>query len=117
MRLTPRGGREGLDGWAADVDGRPYLKARVAAPPVDGEANTALIKLIAKTLGLPKSAVTIAAGGSARVKTLEIEGLDQAEIERRLGLKPSPPPSAGAKISTSIGSFRLPAGGRADDGV
>ena len=84
MRLTPRGGRDAVDGWAVDADGRRLLKARVSAPPVEGEANAALIKLIAKTLGLPRSAVTIASGEGARVKVLQIEGIDEAEIARKL---------------------------------
>ena len=84
MRLTPRGGREGLDGWASDADGRPYLKARVSAPPVDGEANAALIKLIAKRLGVAKSAISIESGETARVKLLAIAGMDQDEMMKRL---------------------------------
>ena len=84
MRLTPRGGRDAVDGWAVDADGRRLLKARVAAPPVEGEANAALIRLIAKTLGLPRSAVSIASGEGARVKILRIEGIDEAEMTRKL---------------------------------
>ena len=89
VRLTPRGGRDGLDGWAFDADGRPYLKARVSAPPVEGEANAALIKLIAKALGVAKSDVTVVSGETVRIKTLEIEGMDQGEVMRRLAA-PSP---------------------------
>ena len=85
VRLTPRAGRDGLDGWANDSDGRPYLKARVKAPPVEGEANAALIVLIAKALGVAKTAVVIAAGESARIKTLKIEGMDEGDLMRRLG--------------------------------
>jgi uncharacterized protein (TIGR00251 family) len=85
VRLTPRGGRDAIEGFAEDGAGRPLLKARVAAPPVEGEANAALIKLVAKALGLPRSAVRIASGESARVKVLEIDGLDEAEVRARLG--------------------------------
>ena len=84
VRLTPRGGRDAIEGFGEDEAGRPLLKARVAAPPVDGEANTALVRLIAKALGVSCSAVRIASGGTARVKVLEIEGLNEAEIRRRL---------------------------------
>ena len=84
MRLTPRGGRDAVDGWAVDADGRRLLKARVSAPPVEGEANAALIKLIAKTLGLPRSAVSLASGEGARVKILQIEGIDEGEMMARL---------------------------------
>ena len=85
VRLTPRGGRDGIDGWANDASGRPFLKARVSAPPAEGLANAALIKLIAKSLGVARSAVTIASGESARIKTLEIEGLDRVQLETKLG--------------------------------
>ena len=85
VRLTPRGGRDAIEGFAEDEAGRPVLKARVAAPPVDGEANAALVRLLAKALGLPRSAVRIAAGETARVKGIEIDGLDEAEVRRRLG--------------------------------
>ena len=61
------------------------LKVRVSAPPVEGEANAALEKLLAKALGLPKSAVAVAAGQTARVKQLAIRGLTLAEIQARLG--------------------------------
>jgi uncharacterized protein YggU (UPF0235/DUF167 family) len=61
------------------------LKARVAAPPVEGEANAALVRLIAKALGLPRSAVRIASGETARVKVLEIDGLDEAAVRQKLG--------------------------------
>jgi uncharacterized protein YggU (UPF0235/DUF167 family) len=51
---------------------------------VEGEANVALVRLIARTLGLPRSAVRIASGEAARVKVLEIDGLDEVEVRRRL---------------------------------
>jgi uncharacterized protein YggU (UPF0235/DUF167 family) len=85
VRLTPRGGRDAIEGFAEDEAGRPVLKARVAAPPVEGEANAALLKLVAKALGLPRSAVRIASGETARVKLLDIDGLDEAELRRKLG--------------------------------
>lgn len=84
VRLTPRGGRDAIEGWAADAHGRRVLKVRVAAPPVDGQANAALIRLIANTLGVARSSVTIAAGEGARVKLLEVEGVDQADLAARL---------------------------------
>ena len=84
VRLTPRGGRDAIEGFTEDEAGRPLLKARVAAPPVEGEANAALTRLVAKALGLPRGAVRIASGETARVKILEIDGLDEAEVRRRL---------------------------------
>lgn len=85
MRLTPRGGRDGADGWGRDTEGRPYLKVRVASAPVEGEANAALIAFIAKSLRVPKSAVRLAAGATARLKRLEIDGVDDADIALALG--------------------------------
>jgi uncharacterized protein len=75
-----------VEGWARDENGRPYLKVRVAAPPVDGAANAALEKLIAKTLKRPKSAVRIVGGEQSRVKQLEIDGMDEAEMVGLLGV-------------------------------
>lgn len=88
VRLTPRGGRDAADGWAMDADGRLYLKVRVTSAPVEGEANAALIGFVARSLRLPKSAVRLAAGATARVKRLEIEGVEMADLERAFG----PPP-------------------------
>lgn len=56
------------------------LKIRLAAPPVDGKANEALIKFVADTLGLPKSAVTIKSGQTSRRKALEVIGGDARQI-------------------------------------
>lgn len=83
MRLTPRGGRDTIEGFSEDENGRPVLKARVAAPPVEGEANAALVRLIAKALGLPRSGVRLVSGEAARLKLLEID-LDDAEVRQRL---------------------------------
>ncbi|MBV9510811.1 MAG: DUF167 domain-containing protein [Caulobacteraceae bacterium] len=81
VRLTPRGGRDAIEGWALDGAGRPFLKARVAAAPTDGEANAALRRLVARAVGRPASAVRIVAGETARLKQVEIEGLDQAALD------------------------------------
>ena len=94
VRLTPRGGREAIDGWAVDGDGRPYLKVRVAAPPAEGAANAALLAFLAKALGLPRSALTLASGAGARLKLIEIAGCDPLSLERALGR----PPGSGSLI-------------------
>lgn len=60
-------------------DGR--LKVAVTAPPVDGEANAAVIELIAKTLGVAKGAVEVIAGASSRRKTVRVTGVSAAAIE------------------------------------
>ncbi|MFL5963297.1 MAG: DUF167 domain-containing protein [Gaiellaceae bacterium] len=59
-------------------------KVRVAAAPEDGKANDAVIRLLADTLGLPVRDVQIVSGRSSRDKTVALEGLRPAEIERRL---------------------------------
>lgn len=74
VRLTPRGGRDALDGVEMLADGRSVLKARVRAAPTEGEANAALIQLLAKELGLSRSQISIAAGAAARLKTVALDG-------------------------------------------
>ena len=78
LRLTPKGGRDALEGWARSADGKEHLKARVRAAPEDGKANTALIALLARTLDVAKSAIHIVAGDSARLKTIAILSADPA---------------------------------------
>ncbi len=74
VRLTPRGGRDAIDGVETMSDGKSVLKARVRAVPEDGKANAALVELIAKALRLPRSDVTLVSGQTSRLKTLEIAG-------------------------------------------
>ena len=78
LRLTPRGGRDAVEGWAKSADGREHLKARVAAVAEDGKANAALIVLLAKALDVPKSAIHIVAGDTSRLKTIAILSADPA---------------------------------------
>lgn len=88
VRVTPRGGRDGVDGWIRDDAGRLLLKVRVAAPAADGQANAAVIVVLAKALGLPKSAFTLVSGQTARVKRVDVDGLSEAGLARAFG----PPP-------------------------
>jgi uncharacterized protein len=74
VRLTPKGGRDAIGGIERLADGRAVLKVRVAAPPSEGEANAALIRLIAKALRVPPRDVVLATGASGRVKWLTIAG-------------------------------------------
>jgi len=74
IRLTPRGGRDAIDGVAQLSDGRSVLKVRVRAAASEGEANAALVKLIAKTLGVAVRDVSLVTGVSARLKQLRISG-------------------------------------------
>lgn len=85
MRLTPRARGRRVEGVVRDADGRAALKVAVDAPPVDGKANAALIALVASSLGVAKSAVSLAAGAGGRHKLLMVEG-DLARLRDRLDL-------------------------------
>ncbi|HEV7324196.1 MAG TPA: DUF167 family protein [Bosea sp. (in: a-proteobacteria)] len=87
IRLTPRGGRDGLDGIEVLADGRQLLKARVRAAPSEGEANAALIALLAKELSVSRSQIALTAGASARLKRILILGEGEAlaaRLQKRL---------------------------------
>jgi uncharacterized protein (TIGR00251 family) len=79
--LQPRASRDGIDGMQGDA-----LKVKVTAPPLEGRANKALKKLLAKELGLPPSRIEIIAGQRSREKILLISGLSRAEVEKALGI-------------------------------
>src|SRR5262245_14240202 len=83
VRLTPKGGRDAIDGVEQLADGRAALKVRVRAAPSEGEANAALIKVIARALDLAPRAVELIAGATSRVKRLRISG-DAAELAVRV---------------------------------
>ena len=84
VKLTPGASADRIDGWDVDAEARPVLKVRVRARPVEGEANEALVRLIAKALGISKSAVSVQRGGQSRTKILEIAGLSEDEAKSRL---------------------------------
>ncbi|HEX8471554.1 MAG TPA: DUF167 domain-containing protein [Brevundimonas sp.] len=84
IKLTPGSAADRVDGWGVDTDGRPVLKVRVRARPVEGEANEALMKLLAKTLGVSRSSVVLARGGQSRLKMIAIDGLDDEAVRARL---------------------------------
>lgn len=83
VRLSPKAKREGIEGIYTDPDGAEHLKIAVSAPPVDGKANEALIKWLAKYLHIAKSAVTLTAGTTDRTKTLFIQG-NPEELTKKL---------------------------------
>ena len=83
VRVTPRSSRPGLGEWRIGADGREELEVRVSASPTDGEANAAVIKLLAKALGMPRSAVAILAGETSRHKRISFP-IDEAELRARL---------------------------------
>ncbi len=74
VRLTPKAARATIDGLGRLSDGSEVVIARVRALPAEGAANAALVALLAKALGVPKSAIAIVAGGGARLKRVHIEG-------------------------------------------
>ena len=83
MRVTPRGGRDGIDGIETLADGRRVLKVRVRAAPEEGAANEAARRVLANALRCPASAVSLAAGARVRVKLFRIAG-DPAGLEAAL---------------------------------
>jgi uncharacterized protein len=74
VRLMPRSARDAIGGVEALADGRTALVARVRAAPSEGAANAALVRLIAKALGIPARDIDLAAGATSRVKRLAISG-------------------------------------------
>ena len=74
VRLTPRSDREAIDGIAQLADGKAVLQVRVRAPPVDGHANAALVRLIAAALGVRPRDVSLVAGESTRLKRVKVSG-------------------------------------------
>jgi uncharacterized protein YggU (UPF0235/DUF167 family) len=74
VRLTPRGGRDSIDGIDTLADGHVVLKARVRAAPSEGEANAALCRLIARALGIPPGRVEVVGGATSRLKRVKATG-------------------------------------------
>jgi uncharacterized protein YggU (UPF0235/DUF167 family) len=74
VRLTPRAAMDRIDGVETLADGAPVLKARVRAVPEKGKANEAVLKLLARTAGLPASRARLLAGDTARRKTILLDG-------------------------------------------
>ena len=83
VRVTPRASRTGLVGLQAMTDGRLALAIRIASPPAEGKANVALIDFLADTLGVARSAISLRAGASARLKLVRVSG-DGAALAARL---------------------------------
>ncbi len=83
VRVTPRGGRDALEGAYRDSSGAVLLKARLKAAPADGQANAALLALLAEAFGVSKSDVALVRGAAARVKTARVAG-DPTALAARL---------------------------------
>lgn len=84
VRLQPGAAADRIDGWMSDAEGRSLLKVRVRARPIEGDANDALIRLLAKSLGVPKSSVSVGRGAQSRSKMIVVQGLDDEELRLRL---------------------------------
>jgi len=85
IRLTPKASRDQVQGVAALPDGQTVLKVQVTAVPEDGKANAALVKLLAKTWRLPRTALDIVQGATDRRKVVLISG-DAEALRQRLDL-------------------------------
>jgi uncharacterized protein len=85
VRLTPKGGQDGVDGIETGADGKAYLKVRVRAVPEDGKANAALVALLTKQAGVPRLGVSVAAGHASRLKQVKIKGDAQAILTLLFG--------------------------------
>ncbi len=81
--MTPRSARAGIGGWREGADGRQELEVRVAEAPADGAANDAVIRLLAKALGISRSKMSIISGATSRHKRIAIP-FDVAEARGRL---------------------------------
>ena len=83
LRVTPRGGRDDIDGLETLANGRSVVKVRVRAIADGGEANRALTELLAKALGVPKAKVRILSGATSRLKQIAVDG-DPARLGEAL---------------------------------
>ena len=81
LRVQPRASRSEIVGIVGDA-----LKVRLAAPPVDGAANDALIRFLAESLHAPRSSLTLVSGGTSRSKVIDIQGIGEEAARRALGL-------------------------------
>ena len=85
LRVTPNAAHDRIDGPATLADGTCVLRLRVRAVPEGGKANAAVIQLLARALGLPRSAVTLVAGDTARLKAVRISG-DPSDLAARVAV-------------------------------
>ena len=79
VRCSRRNTDDEIVGWE---DGE--LRVRLRAPPIDGRANDALLRLVASSLSVPPSTIELVSGASGRVKRLRVDGLSEAELAKRL---------------------------------
>lgn len=87
VRVQPKASRDMIEGLTVAADGARRLKVRLRAAPDKGAANGALVALLAKELGIAKSAITVIRGRTARIKTVHVAGVP-AELERAVARLP-----------------------------
>lgn len=80
VKLTPGAKKNEVFGWETDAAGERFLRVSVTAAPEKGKANAALIKLLSKHWGIPKSAITIVRGETSRMKVIEVAEADPAVL-------------------------------------
>lgn len=83
VRVTPNARSSEFAGWTADEKGRPVLLIKLQAPPVDGKANTELIRFLSKALGCARSDIVLLRGGTNRQKSLELPAAALASLPGR----------------------------------
>jgi len=79
VKVKPRASRDIVEGWKEGA-----LVVRLTSPPVDGAANSSLIRLLAKKTGVARSRIRIVSGEKGRSKILEFEGVDLEDLRERL---------------------------------
>jgi len=83
IKVSPGASRNAIGAWMGDT-----LKLSVTTAPEKGKANEAVIGLLAEALGCPVSRISVLRGHGQPRKLVEVEGLDEAELHRRLGRPP-----------------------------
>ena len=83
LRVTPRGGRDEIDGLETLANGRTVVKIRVRAIAEGGEANRAVVELLARALGVPRARVRVLSGATSRLKQIAVDG-DPAKLGESL---------------------------------
>ena len=79
VKVKPRASRDKVEGWQENT-----LVVRLTSPPVEGAANSSLIRLLAKKAGIARSRIRIISGDKGRLKVLEFEGLDLKDLKEHL---------------------------------
>jgi uncharacterized protein len=93
LRVTPRGGRDDIDGIETLANGRSVVKVRVRAIAEGGEANRAVTELLAKALGVPRGKVRVLSGTTSRLKQIAVDG-DPAKLGEALRTLTAAKPSS-----------------------